>query len=190
MDALETMIESKHVADLLLPLNLRGDGAAEKSRELTLALLKATKEPFSRQQFTPGHITCTGLVLSPGGEHILLVLHRRLLRWLLPGGHGELSDGAVTDAARREVIEETGIALREDPSPPLVGVDVHPMPARGAEPYHLHHDLIFRFQAESLDCKPSKEIQRLAWSGLDELERYEVPGCIRRAYIRALGPRA
>src|SRR4051812_37789652 len=34
-----------------------------KSRELILMLLASTADPFSRHQFHPGHITCTGLVL-------------------------------------------------------------------------------------------------------------------------------
>src|SRR5689334_3595549 len=41
------------------------DGFAMKSRELISLLLDASPEPFSRHQFTPGHITCTGR-WSPG----------------------------------------------------------------------------------------------------------------------------
>src|SRR5215204_3877294 len=40
------------------------DGEAEKSRDLILALLSFSPEPFSRYTYTPGHITCTGVVLS------------------------------------------------------------------------------------------------------------------------------
>src|SRR5580698_8081277 len=79
----------------------------EKSRELILALLEHTPDPFSRDQFHPGHITCTALVLHPDGQRILLVHHHRLRRWLLPGGHVEASDNTLADAARREAVEET-----------------------------------------------------------------------------------
>ena len=34
----------------------------EKSRELILSLLEFTPAPFSRDQFYPGHITCTAVV--------------------------------------------------------------------------------------------------------------------------------
>src|SRR5690242_19256846 len=88
-----------------------GDGAASKSRELTLGLLAHTSDPLSRNQFVPGHITCTGLVLSPSGDRVLLVHHARLLRWLLPGGHIEAEDTDVAETARREVLEETGAEL-------------------------------------------------------------------------------
>src|SRR5690348_5839252 len=100
------------------------DGQAEKSRELILMLLAQTAEPFSRSQFLPGHITGTGLVLSPEGKRVLLVHHARLDRWLLPGGHVEAQDVEIWDAARREVIEETRAALAEEPRPRLVSMDV------------------------------------------------------------------
>src|ERR1017187_8465662 len=107
------------------------DGEALKSRDLVLMLLECSPAPFSRDHFTPGHITCTGLVLAPHGERVLLVHHRRLDRWLLPGGHVEREDAQIGDAARREVIEETGVALLPNPAPPLCGVDVHGIPAKG-----------------------------------------------------------
>ena len=45
------------------------DGLAGKSRELTLDLLRQTSAPFSRQQFAPGHVTCTALVLHPNNPN-------------------------------------------------------------------------------------------------------------------------
>ena len=43
------------------------DGHALKSLDLILMLLDCSPAPFSRDQFTPGHITTSGLVLSPDG---------------------------------------------------------------------------------------------------------------------------
>ena len=135
------MIAPAAVTALLQRFDPADDGEAAKSKELVLALLASSPEPFSRRQFNPGHITCTGLVLSPGRDRILLVLHRRLQRWLLPGGHVEPDDPVIGDAARREVVEETGAVLRAGSPPLLVGVDVHGIPVRRDEPFHLHHDL-------------------------------------------------
>jgi 8-oxo-dGTP pyrophosphatase MutT (NUDIX family) len=155
-----------------------------KSRELILMLLELTSAPFSRHQFTPGHITCTGLVLAPDGERALLVHHRRLDRWLLPGGHVEPEDAEIWDAARREVIEETGADLLPDSSPPLVGLDVHGIPAGKGEPYHLHHDLLFHFRALSDRCELSHESRDIAWCSPPEFDRYGVPPNVRVAYAR------
>jgi 8-oxo-dGTP pyrophosphatase MutT (NUDIX family) len=179
------MIEPTAVAGLLHHFDPAGDGEAAKSKELVLALLTSSPEPFSRRQFNPGHITCTGLVLSPGQDRILLVLHRRLQRWLLPGGHVEPGDAFIGDAGRREVVEETGAILRSD-SPLLVGVDVHGIPPRRDEPFHLHHDLIFRFQAASDAFHISEEVREVAWCPAAEFDRYQLPGSLRRGYARAL----
>jgi hypothetical protein len=57
----------------------------EKSRELILALLEHTPAPFSRDQFHPGHITCTALVLHPDDKSFRWFIIT-LRRWLLPAG--------------------------------------------------------------------------------------------------------
>lgn len=181
-----SMIEPAAVAALLHQFEPADDGEAAKSKELVLALLARSPEPFSRRQFNPGHITCTGLVLSPECDRILLVLHRRLQRWLLPGGHVEPDDPFIGGAARREVVEETGAILRADSQPLLVGVDVHGIPPRRDEPFHLHHDLIFRFQAASDAFQTSEEVREVAWCAAADFDRYQLPGSIRRSYARAL----
>jgi len=178
------LIEVAEVAALVEAAPLSSDGEACKSRELILMLLASSPEPFSRFQFTPGHITCTGLVVSPDARRVLLVHHRRLDRWLLPGGHVEPEDAAIWDAARREVREETGADLGPDPAPPLVSLDVHGIPAKGREPYHLHHDLIFLFRARSEGVEISPESRALAWSTPSDFDRYDVPGNVRRAWGR------
>ncbi|MFN7993506.1 MAG: NUDIX domain-containing protein [Bryobacteraceae bacterium] len=180
------MILAAEVIEVVRRFNPSGDGSATKSRELTLLLLTESIAPFSRDQFTPGHITCTGLVLSPGRDLILLVLHRRLQRWLLPGGHVEVDDASIANAGRREVVEETGAILMPERFPLLVGVDVHGIPSRKYEPYHLHHDLIFRFQAVAEDCRPNEESREVLWCGATEFDRYDLPESVRLAYARAV----
>jgi 8-oxo-dGTP pyrophosphatase MutT (NUDIX family) len=163
----------------------QSDGEALKSKDLVLALLGWSPEPFSRDTFTPGHVTCTGLVLSPNKDQILLVHHRRLDRWLLPGGHCESDDLTIASVAQREVLEETGAVL-VDKAAPLVGIDVHPIPAKHREPLHLHHDLIFAFQAQNLATECSEESRAVRWCPLADFDHYELPAPIRRAALRAL----
>jgi len=157
----------------------------QKSRELVLQLLEHTPAPFSRTQFQPGHITCTGLVLHPAGDAFLLVHHRRLDRWLLPGGHVEPEDAEIWDTARREVREETGAQLIPDAAPRMTGIDVHGIPPRRKEPFHLHHDLIFRFQAASPQIEPTEEVRRAVWCSMDDWDRYDLPLSIRLSARRA-----
>jgi 8-oxo-dGTP pyrophosphatase MutT (NUDIX family) len=179
------VISAADVANLLDAFDTGADGEAEKSRELILALLVHSPAPFSRDIYTPGHVTCTGVVLAPGCNAVLLVHHRRLDRWLLPGGHTEPPDASIADVAKREVLEETGAVLNGAP-PCLVGVDVHAIPPNKREPLHLHHDLIFAFQAGSEQFQISEESRAVAWCPFDEFDRYELPGSIRRSVLRAL----
>ena len=163
----------------------------EKSRELILALLRETEAPFSRGQFNPGHITCTAVVLDPGRGRVLLMHHHRLRRWLLPGGHVEEDDVTLGDAARREAVEETAVRIGGGAGrlvENLVGMDVHGIPAnrKKDEPFHLHHDLIFAWQAESDEIARSEEAREVAWCGTREFSRYAVPGSIVRAAVRAM----
>lgn len=158
----------------------------EKSRELILALLECTDKPFSRDQFHPGHITCTAAVLHPNGRQLLLMHHHRHRRWLLPGGHVEEDDVTLSDAARREAMEETAVQIAGAGRASLAGMDVHAIPARKGEPYHLHHDLIFAFSAQSEDFVVTDEAPQVTWCGLDEFARYALPSSIVRAAGRAL----
>lgn len=176
-------MNSLAVACLLREFEVRGDGEAEKSRELTMALLAWSPAPFSRKTFTPGHITCTGVVLSPCRQNVLLVHHRRLDRWLLPGGHVEDEDASADGTALREVQEETGAEIVLRP-PALVGCDVHPIPARSSEPLHLHHDLVFAFSARSDRLGEAREIRKTVWRPINGLG--DLPVSIRRSVDRAL----
>ena len=158
----------------------------QKSRELILALLEQTEAPFSRHQYNPGHITCSAVVLDPSHQRVLLMFHHRHHRWLLPGGHVEESDETLSDAAGRETAEETRVRLASKIG--LVGLDVHGIPARKrkGEPFHLHHDLIFAFEAETDAVSTTEEAPQVAWCAPNEFARYELPGNIVRAARRAL----
>jgi 8-oxo-dGTP pyrophosphatase MutT (NUDIX family) len=177
---------ASEVAQLVDEFAPGADGEALKSRDLTLALLSWSPAPFSRMTYMPGHVTCTGVVLGPDSDRVLLVHHRRLNRWLLPGGHCEDGDMTIAGVAQREVIEETGARLAGGEGR-LVNIDVHPIPGNGKEPLHLHHDLIFSFAEESLDTQCSEESRAVVWCGLEEFDRYDLPGSIRRAVLSARG---
>jgi 8-oxo-dGTP pyrophosphatase MutT (NUDIX family) len=156
-----------------------------KSRELILSLLEHTQQPYSRNQFHPGHITCTALVLHPAGDRFLLMYHHRHLRWLLPGGHVEESDVTLADAARREAIEETAVKIAG--AQLLAGIDVHAIPPHKESPFHLHHDLVFALTAASDTFACTKEAPRVTWCIPAEFERFGLPPNIRRAAQRAMG---
>jgi len=178
------MIDAADVTRMVSAFDAPGDGAALKSCELVRMLLSTATDPFARTYYSPGHITCTGLVLAPDGIHVLAVHHRRLERWLLPGGHVEASDETIASAARREVQEETGVELHDNRWSELVGVDVHGIPSNGHEPYHLHHDLLFLLCARSHSIRASEESNHVMWIHPSEFEAYRIPENVQRAYFR------
>lgn len=171
------------VFELVRGFSIPDDGSCEKSRELILDLLLHTPKPFARSQFKPGHITATALVASPEGSRVLLVHHRRLDRWLLPGGHVEFEDASIADTARREAIEETGVVLAAETAS-LTGVDVHGIPSGKGEPFHLHHDLLFVFRATEERLDLSEEARAVVWATPAEFESYAIPLNIRLAWQR------
>jgi 8-oxo-dGTP pyrophosphatase MutT (NUDIX family) len=161
-----------------------GDGLARKSRELTIQLLRHTNAPFSRDQFAPGHITCTALVLHPSESKVLFMYHHRLNRWLLPGGHVETNDPSLAAAAAREAVEETTVTIDNGTRALLAGIDVHGIPPKRDEPFHLHHDLIWRFRAAADEIAVTDEAPRVMWAGNCDWDRLEVAESIRNSIRR------
>ncbi len=162
------------------------DGIARKSKQLSLDLLENTPAPFARDQFTPGHITCTALVLHPDGERVLMMHHHRLQRWLLPGGHVEEWDASPAVAAAREAFEETSVMIDPRFVPLLVGVDVHGIPPKRDEPFHLHHDLIWCFRAVTDRIEESDEAPRVMWATERDWDNLGIAESIRNSIRRAV----
>ncbi|GAA0911734.1 NUDIX hydrolase [Rothia nasimurium] len=99
----------------------------------------ATKErPFHRETLE-GHFTGSAWLVSADGERVLLMHHRKLQRWLQPGGHAD-GDADLAHVALREAEEETG--LRDlAVLPDIFDIDAHRIPQRGHEPEHWHFDV-------------------------------------------------
>ncbi len=142
---------------------LRGHDGQPAVRERLLWLAEETAEPFSREQFEPGHFTSSGFVVSPDGASMLLVHHRRFGRWLQPGGHIDPADGSAEEAARREAVEETGVRLIEAPGM-LIDLDVHSIPPGRGEPAHKHFDVRFLFTASDTMLEADRaEVRDARW---------------------------
>ena len=146
---------------------------ADDKERADLALMQAQRallpEPLSRSQ-PAAHFTGSAVVTD--GRRVALVHHRRLGRWLQPGGHVEAADGDdLLATALREAAEETGCPVVPHPTAPRpLDVDVHPIPSRGTEPAHLHLDVRFLVLTERPEAlrEDPEESSAVRWFELDE----------------------
>jgi 8-oxo-dGTP pyrophosphatase MutT (NUDIX family) len=125
----------------LTSLDLTQRAAEEPFRAQMIALLDAQPECFHRTCF-PGHFTASAFIVSADGSRTLLNHHRKLDRWLHFGGHCD-GDENLVRVAQREAQEESGIEGLIVASARPFDLDVHPIPAHGNEPEHLHYDVNF-----------------------------------------------
>lgn len=110
-----------------------------------------------------GHLTASGWVVGPDGESVVLIHHRKLARWLQPGGHAD-GDSNLLRVAAREVEEETGlkdlegydaikgkfVPLRTEAIELLpFDLDAHLIPATTDFPAHIHFDYRFLFRSRT-----------------------------------------
>ena len=136
----------------------------------------------------PGHLTGSAFVVDSSGGKVLLVHHRKLGKWLQPGGHAD-GDSDLQRVAAREVSEETGLSgLR----PLLNGVfdlDIHTIPARPGEPEHLHYDVRFLFDADAgMPLLVSHESHSLCWIKLQDVPSLSSEESILRMVRKASLP--
>jgi 8-oxo-dGTP pyrophosphatase MutT (NUDIX family) len=152
------------------------------------AFVAAHRRPFDRQ-IREGHLTGAAVIVSATGAEVLLVHHRKLQRWLQPGGHGDPGETTGEQVALREAREETGIeGLRLHPTAPRpLDVDVHRIPARGGEPAHEHLDLRYLVLApqDARAVRAELETSDLRWFRWDELDGLDLDAGLRRALAKA-----
>ncbi|MBC7774142.1 MAG: NUDIX hydrolase [Phycisphaerae bacterium] len=146
------------------------------------------QEHFWQRSTLEGHLTGSAWVLSADGSSVLLLHHTKLDRWLQPGGHADEQDDSLVETARREAMEECGLAELTLLSPSIFDIDVHEIPARGHEPTHLHYDLRFLFVApEKIEIKRNLlETKAIAWVRIAELCAETTPPSLRRMALKTL----
>ena len=144
--------------------------------------LSEAGDPTNRDRFDPGHFTASGFVVSPDGSSLLLIHHRRLNRWLQPGGHIDPEDPSPIVAAAREVEEETGVAT-EPVAAHLIDLDIHSIPARDPEPEHEHFDLRFAFRALDARLIVDDEVNDAIWVPWADVETYNVDESVLRGAV-------
>ena len=142
------------------------DPGAEQHRTTILDFVDAHDDALHRSCRT-GHLTGSALVVDATGERVVVLHHRKLDRWLQPGGHCD-GDANLAAVALREASEETGIDdLRV--LPVAVDLDVHEVAPPDDGP-HLHLDVRYLVQAPP-GARPqgNHESNEVRWATIAEL---------------------
>src|SRR5271170_5731400 len=126
-----------------------------------LAELDRLADPYD-EHAGPTHVTASAIVVGTRGT--VLHLHKRLARWMQPGGHIDAGE-EPPDAALREAVEELGLEVAHPRrGPRLIHLDVHEA-ALG----HTHLDLRYLLLGEDADPEPPPgESPEARWCEWDE----------------------
>ena len=157
------------------------------SLERIRRFLEAPADPFARAN-PEGHITASAVIARPDASEFLLIHHRKLSRWLQPGGHTEASDASTFEAALREASEETGISHFETPlGEAIFDVDVHAIPAHKKDPAHSHFDVRYLLTStERAHAARAEDPDRpMRWVSLEAAEALGVDPSLARALGKA-----
>jgi beta-phosphoglucomutase family hydrolase len=127
-----------------------------------------------------GHVTGSAWVIDRERSHALLTHHAKLGKWLQLGGHAD-GEADVMHVALREAAEESGLRSLHPLCRDIFDIDVHQIPARAAEPAHLHYDIRFLLEADRQEpFTISTESRALAWVDLDRISELNATESILR----------
>lgn len=122
-----------------------------------------------RKACFPDHLTASVIVVSPDGAQALLNHHRKANAWLTFGGHLEDDDASLAAAARRELREESGLAVFDfDPEP--LSLSAHPVGFCSPRGTVTHLDVRFMATARPASAHgASAESHDVRWWPVAEL---------------------
>ncbi|XMB65897.1 NUDIX domain-containing protein [Mycoplasmatota bacterium zrk1] len=123
---------------------------------------------------TEKHFCVTTYIVDRKYNKCLMIFHKKLNKWIPPGGHIEPNEGPV-EAALREVKEETGLTveLLGEKLPREMDILVpYGMQKNYINEDHIHMDFIYLGVVDNSDMELSNEEGLLTkWFTLAEIEK-------------------
>ena len=139
-------------------------------KERFIAFVEENENCFERNLLI-GHVTASAFVFDPNTSKVLLLHHKKLDKWLQPGGHCDGNKNTL-EVALTEVWEETGIKIA-NPSNKIFDLDIHTIPEHKNVPEHEHFDVRYLFEADSkVLLTQNHETNELKWVPITDIEDY------------------
>lgn len=131
------------------------------------------------------HFTVTGYVTNQDRTKLLMIHHKKLNKWLPPGGHLEENE-IPHEGAIREVFEETGVkaepVIFDEPDMNLGGkTDIQiprpyallyqRIPESSKDTEHIHLDMVYMLEADDTLTTEAQlsEVHAARWHTKDEI---------------------
>lgn len=149
------------------------------------------------------HMVASVIVISKFNNEwkVLMIKHKKLMKWVVPGGHIELNETPI-DAAKREVLEETALEKINFLSFMHKKIDdfenvkwelppefcfIEKIPKNSKEESHEHIDYIYVAIVNSCDVKlNSNEADDIKWFSVDELNCVDVFSMTKYCSVRVI----
>ena len=136
-----------------------------------ISLLTNFHTCFSRS-LTTGHMTASAWIVSRKGDKALLVHHKKLNKWLQPGGHADGMEN-LRKVAMKEAVEETGLKSLMYKGNGIFDIDIHMIPDHKQIPAHFHYDIRFLLVADGNETPAvSDESHEVRWIFMEKIPFY------------------
>jgi len=150
-----------------------------------LDFLDKQTNAYSRQ-CSIGHVTASAIILNQDLTQVVLMEHKKLSKWLQPGGHAD-GDTDLERVARKEAFEEVGLKnLLPEKNPSVIGLSIHTIPQRNEIPEHLHYDVRFAFRSLERSLRKNEESLDAQWFAIGSLEILVLEEELMRHVARAV----
>lgn len=156
-------------------------------RALLLQMLRSGDDLFVRENLA-AHFTASAWVVSPDRRQVLMAYHNLYDSWAWLGGHAD-GERDLLGVARREAVEESGIAHIRPLSSEIFSLEI--LPVYGHEkrgkyvPTHLHLNVTYLFEVPTSDDLHSKadENSAVSWIAVEDIPRRSTePWFVERIY--------
>lgn len=116
------------------------------------------------------HFTASAWIINPENREVLLIHHKKLNKWLQPGGH---ADGEVDleKVARKEAREETSLHNLQLATSDVFDIDIHLIPEHKGIQEHYHYDVRFAYFCTCKDdTQINSESNSFQWIKIDQVK--------------------